>query len=140
MADAAVVKEVPVSAERVWAAVRDFGDVSWIPGITGVDVDGDGPGMRRHIRGGGDNPPVVERLISVDDAGRTIEYTIDENNPLPVASYVGTVTVNEAPGGSTIRWSAAYEPAGDEAEAAQVVEMMLGMLTGWLADAVGQDN
>ena len=140
MAEAAVVKEVPAPAAQVRAAVRDFGDVSWIPGITGVDVDGDGPGMRRHIHGGGDNPAVVERLNSVDDAARTIEYTIDENNPLPVTSYVGKVTVDEASSGATLRWSATFEPAGDEGEAAQVVEMMLGMLTGWLAEGVSQDN
>ena len=140
MADAAVVKDVPVAATKVWAMVRDFGNVSWIPAVTDVDVEGDGPGMRRHIHGGGDNPAVVERLLSLDDATRTIEYTIDENNPLPVTSYVGKVTVDEAPSGATLRWSATFEPAGDEAEASQVVEMMLGMLTGWMAEGVTQDN
>ena len=133
-----MTRDVAAPADDVWTLLRDFGNVGWIPGPTRVDVEGDGPGMRRLIHGSGDGPPVVERLISVDDAGRTIEYAIDENNPLPVDEYRGTVTIDDAPGGARIRWSAAFEPSGDEAEARNVIELMLGALAGWLAEATAK--
>jgi hypothetical protein len=135
MSNAAVEREVAAPPAEVWAVLRDFGNIAWIPVAGQVDVEGDGPGMRRHIHGGGPGEPVVERLISLDDATRTIEYTIDENNPLPVTTYVGRVSVNDCDGGSMIRWTAAFEPAGDENESAAVVGMMLDALTGWLAGA-----
>jgi hypothetical protein len=135
MSDAVVEREVAAPAADVWAVLRDFGNIPWIPAAGQVDVEGDGPGMRRHIHGSGAGDPVVERLISRDDAARTIEYTIDENNPLPVTTYVGRVTVEDRDGASTIRWSAAFEPAADEAEAVAIVGMMLDALTGWLAGA-----
>jgi hypothetical protein len=90
--------------------------------------------MRRHIHGSG-GPPVVERLISSDDRTRTIEYTIDANNPLPVSSYFGRVAILDDGEGSRIRWSADFEPAGDAAEAEAIIPLMLDALSGWLADA-----
>jgi hypothetical protein len=135
MGSVAVERQVSASAEAVWALLRDFGNIAWIPVGGRVDVEGAGPGMRRLIHGSGDGPPVVERLVAADDAARSIEYVIDENNPLPVTTYVGRVRIDPDDGGSVIRWSAEFEPAGDAAEAAGVVELMLTTLAGWLGDA-----
>jgi hypothetical protein len=149
MSEAVVERQVAAPAEQVWDLLRNFGDIAWIPAAGLVDVEGDGPGMRRRIHGTGAGSPVVERLISVDDTTRTIEYTIEENNPLPVTSYLGTVSVDDAGDDAMIRWAVAFEPAGDETDAAAVVRLMLDALTGWLADAslrpdtqtpLGQDN
>jgi hypothetical protein len=134
MRDVTVERELAASPATVWALLRDFGNVAWMPPAGRVDVEGDGAGMRRHIHGGGDGPPVVERLVRIDEADRTIEYTIDENNPLPVSEYLGTVAVSETTDGAAIRWSAVFEPVGDPDEATAVIELMLGALVGWLAD------
>ena len=134
MPDATVERDVAAPAAVVWGILSDFGDMSWVPAAGRVEVDGSGAGMRRHIHGSSGDP-VVERLLSIDDAARTLAYTIDENNPLPVTRYEGTVTVADAGAGSRLTWSASFDPSGDEAEAAAVVELMLGALTGWVADA-----
>lgn len=136
MLDTTVEREVAATPEQVWAVLADFGNIAWIPPAGRVEVEGDGPGMVRRIHGSGDGPPVGERLVSRSDADRTIVYTIDENNPLPVASYRGTVSVEAAEGGAKVIWRADYEPGADEAESAAIVELMLGALIGWLADGV----
>ena len=136
MPEAHAEREVTSSPDAVWSVLREFGDVSWIPPAGTVEVEGEGPGMVRRIHGSGDGDPVVERLVSASDATRTLVYEIDGNNPLPVTSYRGTVVVEPTGGGARIRWQADYEPEGDEGEAATVIELMLGTLTGWLADAV----
>ena len=48
---------VEVSAQRdyefgvgeVWAVFADFGNVSWVPGVERVDLEGEGVGMIRHL-------------------------------------------------------------------------------------------
>jgi hypothetical protein len=142
MADVVVERDVAAPADKVWAVLRDFGAVGWIPPAGKVGVEGDGPGMCRRIHGTGDGEPVVERLLSLDDDTRTLRYRIEENNPLPVSSYVGTVTVadraagSDGPGGATLRWAAEFAPTGDEDEARTVVELVVGALVGWLDEAV----
>jgi len=133
MADVVLERNLAAPADRLWAVLRDFGDVSWIPPAGKVDVDGDGPGMRRHIHGSGGDP-VVERLLDLDDEARTLRYCIEGDSPLPVSSYVGTVTVTD----ERLRWAVTYEPVGDEAEAKTVVELMVGALAAWLEEAAQQ--
>ena len=135
MSDVTVTHDVAASVETTWAVLRDFGDIGWIPVAGQVDVEGDGPGMTRTIHGSGDNDPVIEQLTGLDDGARTITYAIDGKSPLPVQDYTGTVTISDGPDGAIIRWSATFEPVGDEAEATAVVELMLTTLAGWLGDA-----
>jgi hypothetical protein len=135
MSTVTVERKVAAPASDVWAVLCRFGDISWIPVAGKVEVEGEGPGMRRHIHGSGDGDPVVERLVACDEGARTLDYAIDANNPLPVTDYRGNARVDESGDGSTIVWSATFEPVGDEAEATGVVEIMLATLAGWLADA-----
>jgi hypothetical protein len=135
MASITVTKELAAPAATIWALLADFGNVSWIPMAPEVVVEGSGPGMRRHIRAG-ESAPVVERLVSVDAAERTLRYSIDENNPLPVRRYEATVRVSPAGGGRTaIRWDASFEPTGDETEAANAIQAIYGMMATWLETA-----
>jgi hypothetical protein len=135
MAEVQIERAVQAPATNVWEVLRDFGDISWIPPAGHVDVEGEGPGMRRLIHGSGDGPPVSERLVSVDEDTQTIVYVIDENNPLPTSGYRGTVTISGEGDTSAIRWVASFEPAGDADEASAVVELMLTALSQWLAEA-----
>lgn len=135
MGTVTVEHSVAAPASDVWAVLRRFGDIGWIPVAGKVEVEGEGPGMRRMIRGSGEGDPVVERLVAVDEEARTIDYAIDANNPLPVADYRGRTRIDEDGPGSTIVWSATFDPVGDDAEATAVVELMLTTLAGWLGDA-----
>ena len=56
----------------VWARIRDFGDVSWIPNTVSCRRDGD----VRTISMAGGIFDVAERLLSQDDANRTYSYNL----------------------------------------------------------------
>ena len=107
-----------ISAEALWATVRNFGNVSWLPGDPDVELEGDGPGMIRTIR----TPPlptVREQLKAIDEVDRAIHYTIVEGGPLPVSDYQATMKVADLGAGrSRLEWSSTWEPEGvSEAEA-----------------------
>lgn len=135
MASITVTREIGGDPAVVWALLADFGDVSWIPLAEGVVVEGSGPGMRRTIQGP-EGPPVVERLIAIESGRRTLTYSIDENNPLPVQSYEATVRVSSAgAAGSAIIWDVSFEPRGDVAAAQEAITAIYGLMATWLEAA-----
>lgn len=111
---------IAASAEQVWQTIRNFHDVSWAPNVvTSVDVVGDKSGEEtgavRILNG-----VFYETLLSLDDAGRTFSYSID-NGPGPVAKeevsdYVGVVRVREESDGdgAIVEWSSSWQD-NDEA-------------------------
>ena len=92
MVEVLVKAEVAAPADRLWKLVADFGDVSWMNGVSRSEVDGSGVGMVRSIYAG-DAPPVREQLESLDETQRRIGYTITEGNPLPVKDYHAAMQV-----------------------------------------------
>ena len=121
--------EIP--AEVLWEAVRDFGNVSWLPGDPDFESEGDGVGMIRTIR----TPPlptVREQLKAIDEAGCAIHYTVIDGNPMPVSDYQATMKVIDLGAGrSRLEWSSTWEPDGvSEADALKVVEAMYNGVLG----------
>lgn len=132
MAAVTVKRTLDVPADRVWRLVADFGDTSWMPGPPDAKLVGSGPGMERQIPAGPDKV-IRERLESVDEANRTLVYSIPENVPFPVKAYRATMRVTSAGAGSALEWSARFEPVGtDEAAAAKGIEEMYGLMIGWI--------
>lgn len=88
------VVDAPVA--DVWAVLRDFHDLSWARGVvTKVEIigrcAGDEVGARRVLNGA-----FHETLLSLDEPGRTLSYSIDDG-PGPVSkdvvkNYVGRVS------------------------------------------------
>ena len=139
MAEVVVKGDFSVLADKLWEVVRDFGNVTWIQGVTKVELEGEGPGMFRvfHV---GDGPAVRERLESVDEESKTITYTIPEGIPFPVKNYHATMTVSAAETGCQLEWKCRCDPDGvSEEKASATVEGMYGVMLGWLKAAVGSD-
>lgn len=131
-----VSKDVAARADAVWALLANFGDVRWIPVAGKVEVQGDGPGMCRMIHGSGDNP-TVETLVWIRPEQQRLAYEIT-NNPLPVNRFETVVSVTDsaaAGGGCNVGWDIDYEPSGDDASARESIELVYGMMAGWLEDA-----
>lgn len=128
-----VTGEVEATADELWSVVADFGDVSWMMGVTRCEVEGDGPGMVRAIYAGGDTA-VREELEFIDGDQRRLGYTIGENLPLPVTEYHAVMTVRDLGSGrSELDWSCTARPAGVSEQAARTaVEQMYGVLLGWV--------
>jgi carbon monoxide dehydrogenase subunit G len=123
MATAAIRDELTAPIEQVWACFADFGDLSaWAPGMSRVTVDGSGVGAVRTV-GGGDTPPIRERLVTYDPAGHTFSYAMLDS-PFPFTDYLATVRLGDLGGGRTsIEWSSTFEPRGVSAEeAGQTIE------------------
>lgn len=113
-----IVINAPV--EEVWAAVRDFHDLSWAPNvISQVDVvgqeKGDKAGAGRVL-----NNAFRETLREFNDDARSFAFSIDDG-PSPVSkadvsNYVGRVSVRPVTegGGTFVEWSSAWD-RNDEA-------------------------
>ena len=123
--------EIAVPPEKLWALVRDFGNVPWIQGAGEVTVKGSGPGMTR-IFGG----KIHEVLESVDDQRRVLTYTIPQGLPLPIKKYHSTMKVEPADAGkSQLTWTCRGEPDGvPEAQAGQAITGMYTAMIGWIRD------
>jgi len=133
MAGVEVRAQFDVPSERLWSVISDFGNVAWIPGMEGVRVEGSGPGMTRFLPAG--KVEIHERLESVDDAAKTLVYTIPENIPFPVTDYRATMRVDAAAGGCRLTWSCSYEPTGVSAkEAEHTVRSLYEMMIGWIRE------
>jgi hypothetical protein len=137
MARVCVKESLAFSAQQVWELVSDFGNVSWIPGLAKSEVRGGGPGMVRVLYVG-QNPPIEERLESLDPKTRTLSYTIPKNIPFPVSEYRATMRVRETgPAASELEWSCELTPKGvPESQAVAMLEGMYETMIGWLRDAL----
>ncbi len=141
MATLTVSKHIAAPAEAVWAVLADFASVGWIPGAGDVQIEGEGPGMRRIIRGGG-TTPVTETLVWIDPDQQELSYEI-ANSPLPVGQFRAVVTVtsdNQADAGSTATWDVEYEPIGDGATARDGIQLIYDNMAGWLEQAANGEE
>lgn len=110
-------QEIIISAgpDVVWAAIRNFHDMSWAPDvITSLEkvgnTSGSQVGSKRILNG-----LFKETLISVDDTAKTFTYSIDDG-PSPISSeeisnYIGRVKVEASPGGegTRVEWTSSWE-------------------------------
>ncbi|MGE0625856.1 MAG: SRPBCC family protein [Pseudomonadales bacterium] len=127
-----VVEDINGPADKVWAAISDFGNIKVGGPVTSVDVEGQGVGMVRTIGMGGGR--IVERLDRHDSKARVFAYSIvNDDCPLPVSGYSATVTVSDkGDGTTTVDWTGTFEPKGSEAEASAMIE---GIYRGGIAGA-----
>jgi len=137
MPEAQVTRTTRADPDALWRVVRAFGDVRWIPGGENAEVRGEGPGQVRVLQG--PTGPIEEILESVDDATRTLVYTIPHNVPFPVTGYRSTMRVEDDDGRGRLRWTCSFEPEGaSEQEAAQAIETMYGVMIGWIEDQIAK--
>ena len=121
MAEAQSEIEIDRTPDEVWAVVGDFGGIGFMPGIESVEVDGD-------VRTVGTmGIEVVEKLVSRDDATRTIAYSII-GGPVPVENHKATISVEPAGDGSHVTWAVEADDADSLSLFSSVYEASLGAL------------
>lgn len=135
-----VSRDSDLPAETVYELLADFGNTSWMKGVTKTEVEGDGVGMVRVIYAGPpENPPVREMLTERDDLKRKVAYTIPENNPMPVDDYSAFVVVTEVGNGCQIEWTGSFEAKGvDDETAKATVSGMYGVLLDWVLEGAAK--
>ena len=104
--------QIDAPPAKVWAAIADFHDMSWLPGVA------------KTTGAGGNEPEVAKRQLTFD-SGATIDeslykydavemsysYRIDKVDVkvLPVNNYFSTIIVLPAEGGkSSVEWRGAF--------------------------------
>jgi carbon monoxide dehydrogenase subunit G len=118
-------EEITVSApaEKVWNIIKNYEDMSWLPGIKSTKADkGNTKGSIRVLTldNGG---TITEELKKYDDKKMNYSYKItdmstaktithagaEEKVPvLPVDNYAASIEVEDKGGSSVISWKAAY--------------------------------
>lgn len=103
--------EINAPADKVWAKIGSFGDMSWHPAIAKTEITSgkaDEVGATRVLttQDGGN---INEVLTSYDPAGMTVKYEITES-VLPVREYGATLKVEATADGKTIvTWRAMFK-------------------------------
>jgi mxaD protein len=127
--------EINAPADKVWAKVGNYGDMSWHPAIAKTEVvEGKATevGAKRvlTLQDGG---KVNETLTTYDAAGMTMKYEITES-VLPVREYGATIRVEAAGDKTVVTWRTMFkrkDPANpaaagqDDATAKAAVEGIL---------------
>lgn len=104
--------EINAPADKVWAKIGNFGDMSWHPAIAKTEITGGkatevGATRVLTIKDNGGN--VNEVLTAIDAAGMTMKYEITES-VLPVRDYGATLKVEAAgEGKSLVTWRAMFK-------------------------------
>ncbi|HEY1830339.1 MAG TPA: SRPBCC family protein [Acidimicrobiales bacterium] len=103
MAEGAVDVTVGATPDEVWEKVGDFGGIGdFFPGIDSFRVEGDD----RII--GMFGMEIRERLVSRNDATRTITYSVVDG--VPIDSHTASITVEPEGDGSKVTWAYAVTP------------------------------
>ncbi|MFJ6016651.1 SRPBCC family protein [Streptomyces sp. NPDC092952] len=126
MASTSITRTVPASPAKVWDLVGGFhGLPQWLPYVPQSTMLEGGRVRRLEDPSNPESIVIVERLVSFNDAERSLSYVIVES-PFPVDDYIATLRVHAVPGQedvSEVQWSGRFNPhnATDE-EAVDVFE------------------
>ncbi len=139
MLEVTVERECGFDADQVWAVFADFGNVSWVPGVEKVELEGEGIGMIRHLSVPV-FPPLHERLDSLDHEQKVLEYSIPTVEYIGVKDYHARAQVLElGPGRCRVTMSCRAEADGNsDAEAIAKVQGFYAAMLGWIEDYLKQ--
>jgi hypothetical protein len=103
--------EINAPQDKVWAAIRNFQDMSWLPPVTKTTGEKDnevGATRQLTLTGGA---TVDEELYKYEPDMMSYSYRITKVDVkvLPVTNYSSTLTVSPAPDGkSKLEWAGAF--------------------------------
>lgn len=102
--------EIDAPADKVWAVLGNFQDMSWHPAVKSTEGKGGnevGATRTLTLDGGGQ---IFEKLNKYDDAGKTLSYEITEVDVkvVPVTNYAAHLTVTPDGDKSKVEWKSAF--------------------------------
>lgn len=99
---------LPRSPREVWALIGQFG-AAWHPMMASIRTVGTGIGQLRIIETI-EGKEIVERLDSIDNKNRTLNYSLVSG--IPADPYTGTIQVKQVGQSSVVSWTVNYRPSG----------------------------
>lgn len=103
--------EINAPADKVWAVVGNFQDMSWLPEIAKTDaLAGNEPEVTTRTLTFKSGAVFTDKLTRHEPDKRIIAFLTDkeDHKQLPVEGYSSTITVTEANGKSTVEWKGAF--------------------------------
>jgi hypothetical protein len=102
--------EINAPADKVWAVVGNFLDMSWHPAVKSTEGKGDntvGATRTLTLQSGGQ---IFETLTKYDAEGKSYHYEISnvDVKVLPVTNYSSSITVTGEGDKSTLEWKGAF--------------------------------
>ena len=137
MVEVSIEREFEVSAEKLWAILADFADISWIPGIEKVELEEEGVGMSRHVTAPG-LPQLHERMDAIDHEKMILDYSVPEVAFIQAKNYSARAQVVALQGERCrLHWSCRAESDGvTEAECTAKTEGFYEMIMDWIGEAL----
>jgi len=135
MVEFSMERDFPIPASDVWGMLANFSDISWIPGIEKVVLEGEGIGMVRHVTAVG-LPELHERMDAIDHETMTLDYSVPEVAYLQVVDYTARAKVTPlVDGHCRVNWSCKSQANGiSEDEATANTAAFYEMIMSWIKD------
>jgi uncharacterized protein YndB with AHSA1/START domain len=121
MANVEQTIQIDAPAEKVWRLAGDPGRIAdWMPALSTSTVVGD-----RRSCGLAQGGQIEERILEHSDDERRYRYEIREG-PMPLRTYVSSLSVDGQDGSTQVRWVADFEPEdpAQEDEVAQTFQQL----------------
>lgn len=124
MTHVSVTEHYDIDAPAIWKLVSQANAMDkYLPEmIVSCDLESNEAGGKRVCKT--EQGIINETIVRNDHENMIFVYSIDNDDaPLPVSNYLGTVTVKQLSAGKTeINWSASFKPAGIPEE--EIVSML----------------
>lgn len=102
--------EINAPADKVWAVVGNFQDMSWHPAFVKTEGEGGNAVDATRVLTLENGGQIFEKLTKHDDAGKTLSYVITEVDVkvVPVMNYSSRITVTGDGEKSEVEWWGAF--------------------------------
>lgn len=102
--------EINAPADKVWATIGNFQDMSWHPAIAKTEGSGGNDANATRTLTLTSGGTIEEKLLSNDPAKMIYKYEITKVDPkvLPVNNYSSNLSVKGDGGKSTVEWKGAF--------------------------------
>lgn len=102
--------EINAPADKVWAVVGNFQDMSWHPAFKKTEgTGGNEPNATRKLTLDG-GATIDEKLIKYNAEGKSLSYEITavDVKVVPISNYSSTISVTGEGDKSTVEWKGAF--------------------------------
>jgi len=102
--------EINAPADKVWAVIGNFQDMSWHPAVAKTEGSGGNDANATRTLTLTSGGTIEEKLISNDPAKKVYKYEIVKVDPkvLPVNNYSSNLSVKGEGDKSTVEWKGAF--------------------------------
>jgi len=102
--------EINAPADKVWATIGNFQDMSWHPAVAKLEGTGGNDANATRTLTLTSGGTIEEKLLSLDPAKMIYKYEITKVDPkvLPVNNYSSNISVKGDGAKSTVEWKGAF--------------------------------